>query len=64
MDTIGKRMELLEEQMVTFEKGRDYSYIAGFYAALVQQLATDREQDFDYVMRILKYNSVPEKYQK
>ena len=63
-ETINARQDLIDKQMAKFEKGRDMGYIAGFYASLVKQLAADRLEDFDYIMNVLKYNSVPEKYQK
>ena len=52
------------DQMLEFEKGRDMAFIAGFYASVIRMVAVDRPKDFEFVMRILKDNSVPEKYQK
>ena len=39
-------------------------FVAGFYASVLKMVATDRPKDFEFVMKILKQNSVPEKYQK
>ena len=64
MNTIATRKDLLRRAMMNFEKGRDMNYIAGFYAAMVENLATDRQDSFEASLRLLKLNSIPAKYQK
>ena len=64
MDTIATRKDLLRQAMMKFEKGRSDSFIAGFYAAMVENLATDRQDSFEASVRLLKLNSIPPKYQK
>ena len=56
MDTFGARLKLLNEAMLEFEKDRSYAYIAGFYTAILQRLACDRLEDFEYVMKTIKSN--------
>jgi choline kinase len=59
MNTIAKRRELLNIQMRDFEKGKekDYAWIAGFYAGIIESLASDRPADYEFVMNMLKRNS-------
>ena len=64
MNTIAKRKDLMDDQMQQFEKGRDMAFVAGFYASVLKMVATDKPKDFEFVMKILNQNSVPEKYQK
>lgn len=64
MNTIAKRIDLMDEQMKQFEKSRDMAFVAGFYASVLRMVAVDKPKDFDFVMKILKQNSVPEEYQK
>jgi len=61
MDTFGARLKLLNEAMLEFENDRSYAYVAGFYASILQRLACDRLEDFDYVMKTIKYS--PDKIQ-
>ena len=64
MNTIAARKDLINEQMLKFEKGRDMAYVAGFYASLIKDLASDKPSDFEHIISILKYNSIPAKYRK
>jgi hypothetical protein len=56
MDTFGARLKLLNEEMAKFENNRSDAYIAGFYAAIIQRLACDRLEDFEYALKTIKYN--------
>lgn len=55
MNTIAKRKELIEEAMKQFEqyKNLNWPWLTGFYASLLSNIAADRPQDTEEVVRAM-----------
>lgn len=54
---IEARKKLIEQAMKEFERNNfeaGYAYIAGFYSSIILHLASDKLQDMEYVVNILK----------
>lgn len=62
MSAVQLRDKALNEALINFEKanGADkgsYAFVAGFYSALIRDLAVDRITDYTYVMEMLRRNT-------
>lgn len=54
---IDARKKIIEQAMKEFESNNfevGYAYIAGFYSSIIVHLASDRLQDTEYVIDLLK----------
>jgi len=61
MNTIAVRKDELDKVMKEFEKDRSMAWVAGFYAAIVRELATDQLRTYEQTKGLLERNTVKRK---